>query len=38
VFYGAAVCAVIAAVLALVLFRAAKATPLSTRDLLTTHG
>jgi MFS family permease len=38
VFYGAAICAVIAAVLALVLFRAAKATPLSTRDLLTTHG
>lgn len=38
VFYGAAVCAVVAAVLALVLFRAAKATPLSTRDLLTTHG
>ena len=38
VFYGAAVCALIAAVLALVLFRAAKATPLSTRDLLTTHG
>jgi len=38
VFYGAAVCAVVAAVLAVVLFRAAKATPLSTRDLLTTHG
>jgi MFS family permease len=38
VFYGAAVCAVIAAVLALVLFRAAKATPFSTRDLLTAHG
>ena len=38
VFYGAAVCAVIAAVLALVLFRAAGATPLSTRDLLTTRG
>ena len=38
VFYGAAVCAVLAAILALVLFRAAKATPLSTRDLLTTHG
>jgi len=38
VFYGAAVCAVMAAVLALVLFRTAKATPLSTRDLLTTHG
>ncbi|QIK76320.1 MFS transporter [Nocardioides piscis] len=38
VFYGAAGCAVVAAVLALVLFRAAKATPLSTRDLLTAHG
>lgn len=38
VFYGAAVCAVIAAVLALVLFREAKATPFSTRDLLTAHG
>jgi MFS family permease len=38
VFYGAAVCAVIAAVLALVLFRAAKATPLSPRDLLTPQG
>ena len=38
VFYGAAVCAVLAAILALVLFRATKATPLSTRDLLTTHG
>lgn len=38
VFYGAAVCAVIAAVLALVLFRAAKATPLSTRELLTARG
>jgi MFS family permease len=38
VFYGAAVCAVIAAVLALVLFRAAKATPVSTRDVLTTRA
>jgi MFS family permease len=38
VFYGAAICAVIAAVLALVLFSAAKATPISARDLLTTRG
>lgn len=38
VFYGAAVCAIVAAILALVLFRQAKATPLSTRDVLTTHG
>ncbi|HXH80784.1 MFS transporter [Nocardioides sp.] len=38
VFYGAAVCSVVAAVLALVLFRAAKATPLSPRDLLTPQG
>jgi MFS family permease len=37
VFYGAAVCAVIAAVLALVLFRTATATPLSTRDALSIH-
>ncbi len=38
VFYGAAVCAVVAAILALVLFRAAEATPLSTRALLTARG
>ncbi len=37
VFYGAAVCAVVAAVLALVLFRTATATPLSTRDALSIH-
>ncbi len=37
VFYGAAICAVMAALLALVLFRAAKATPLSTRDLFTAY-
>ena len=38
VFYGAAVCAVLAAVLALVLFRAAKPTSIATRDLLTARG
>lgn len=37
VFYGAAICAVIAAILALVLFRAAKAAPLATRDTLSIH-
>ncbi|PUA79677.1 MFS transporter [Nocardioides currus] len=37
VFYGAAVCAVVAAVLALVLFRQAKASPVSTRGALTLH-
>ena len=38
VFWGAAVCALVAAVLALVLFRSARATDLSTRDLLSRAG
>ncbi len=38
VFYGAAVCAVIAAIIALILFREAKATPLSPQDVLTAHA
>ena len=38
VFWGAAACALVAAVLALVLFRSARATHLSTRDLLSRIG
>ena len=38
VFWGAAGCAVVAAVLALVLFRQARPTSLTTRDLLSTAG